>query len=128
MGVNMALRVPDDEVAANEVDKTARATASGILTDIYTLASSITTDLAALEDNASNAAVKAGAAEILKGLFQGGGILDKKIMESESESAINGPRAGANEVIKGLYQGAKAMLNCVKSANKAHEVVSGSLS
>ena len=114
-------------VAENEVDKTARATASGILTDIHTLSTDITNELAATEDNANNAAAKAAATEILKGLFQGGGILEKKIMESESESSMTGPRAGANEIIKGLFQAAKAIINCLKNADKAHKVVSGFL-
>ena len=67
MNIFNSLRASDEDVATNEVDKTARTTGNDILATIYTTAREITTDIMALDDTAENMAQKACATEILKG-------------------------------------------------------------
>ena len=67
MGIFNDLKASDDDVASNEVDKTARATGSEILDSIFNLTREITSDMMSLDDTAENMADKACLTEILKG-------------------------------------------------------------
>ena len=67
MGIFNDLKASDDDVASNEVDKTARATGSEILDSIFNLTREITSDMMSLDDTAENMADKACLTEVLKG-------------------------------------------------------------
>ena len=67
MGIFNDLKASDEDVAANEFDKTARATGNEILDSIYNLTQEITSDMMSLDDTAENMAQKACLTEILTG-------------------------------------------------------------